>query len=100
MKQALLALILFSRTRLNAAPVAAAQSRQVKKTKLLLAIAIEQFRYDYTERFRDQYTGGLARLLTEGAIYIDAHQNHFPTVTPPASPLCFQVLFLSFAHRC
>jgi predicted AlkP superfamily pyrophosphatase or phosphodiesterase len=81
MKQSLLALILFSLTRLNAAPVPAPQAKPVKKPKLVLAIAIDQFRYDYTERFRDQYTGGLARLLTQGAVYIDAHQDHFPTVT-------------------
>ncbi len=57
------------------------QIRTAKKPKLLLVIAIDQFRYDYTTRFRDQYTGGFARLLTQGVVYLDAHQDHFPTVT-------------------
>lgn len=51
------------------------------KPKLLLAIAIDQFRYDYTTRFRDRYDGGLATMLDHGAVFIDAHQDHFPTVT-------------------
>ena len=33
------------------------------KPKLILAIAIDQFRYDYLTRYRSEYTGGLNRLL-------------------------------------
>ncbi|MCU1222763.1 MAG: type phosphodiesterase/nucleotide pyrophosphatase [Edaphobacter sp.] len=54
---------------------------QTPKPKLILAIAVDQFRYDYTTRFRARYTSGLARMLTEGAVFVDAHQDHFPTVT-------------------
>jgi len=54
---------------------------QAHKPKLILAIAVDQFRYDYTTRFRARYTSGLARMLTEGAVFVDAHQDHFPTVT-------------------
>ena len=49
--------------------------------RLILAIVVDQFRYDYTTRFRDRYTGGICTLLSEGAVFMDAHQDHFPTVT-------------------
>jgi predicted AlkP superfamily pyrophosphatase or phosphodiesterase len=60
-----------------AAGVFAAQ----KKPKLVLTIVIDQFRYDYLTRFRTEYTGGLARLLNEGAVFTNANYEHFPTVT-------------------
>lgn len=52
-----------------------------KRPKLLLAIVIDQFRYDYLLRFRADYTSGLARLLEHGAVLTDAHLRHIPTVT-------------------
>jgi predicted AlkP superfamily pyrophosphatase or phosphodiesterase len=52
-----------------------------KKPKLLLAVVVDQFRYDYLTRFRADYHGGIARLLERGAVYTDAHYLHFPTVT-------------------
>jgi predicted AlkP superfamily pyrophosphatase or phosphodiesterase len=51
------------------------------KPKLVIAIAIDQFRYDYLTRFRDDYTGGLKRLLDQGADFTNAHYIHVPTVT-------------------
>ncbi|MGD0578969.1 MAG: alkaline phosphatase family protein [Bryobacteraceae bacterium] len=51
------------------------------KPKLVLAVVIDQFRYDYLTRFRADYHAGLARLLNEGAVYTEAHYIHFPTVT-------------------
>jgi hypothetical protein len=95
--RALLVLALLALIGLEAAPVSEVQAKPARKPKLLLAIAIDQFRYDYTTRFRDQYTGGLARLLTQGAVYIDAHQDHFPTVTATGHAACFQAQSLSFA---
>ena len=53
----------------------------VKKPKLVLAIVVDQFRYDYLLRFRDQYHAGLSRLLEEGAVFTDAHYLHALTVT-------------------
>src|SRR6185503_10302673 len=44
----------------------AAPAIPTPKPKLILAIAIDQFRYDYLTRFRSEYTGGLNRLLTKG----------------------------------
>jgi hypothetical protein len=51
------------------------------KPKLLLVIAVDQFRYDFLIRFRDGYTGGIARLLKDGAVFADARYPQFPTVT-------------------
>jgi predicted AlkP superfamily pyrophosphatase or phosphodiesterase len=52
-----------------------------KKPKLVLAIAIDQFRYDYLTRFRSNYSGGMDRLLRRGAVFTNARYQHFPTVT-------------------
>jgi predicted AlkP superfamily pyrophosphatase or phosphodiesterase len=52
-----------------------------KKPKLVLAIVVDQFRYDYLTRFRSEYNGGLARLLTRGAVFTNARYIHVPAVT-------------------
>ncbi len=59
------------------------QSREKpgRELRLVLFIAIDQFRYDYLTRFRDEYTGGLDRLLRNGANYVNANLEHYPTVT-------------------
>src|SRR5271154_5165564 len=54
---------------------------QPKRPKLLVAIVIDQFRYDYLLRFRSDYHSGLARLLEHGAVFTDAHYIHAATVT-------------------
>lgn len=52
-----------------------------KKPKLVLAVVIDQFRYDYLNRFRKYYSAGFVRLFEHGAVFTDAHHEHFPTVT-------------------
>jgi predicted AlkP superfamily pyrophosphatase or phosphodiesterase len=52
-----------------------------RKPKLVLALLIDQFRYDYLTRFRQDYHGGLARMLDRGAVFTNANYIHFPTVT-------------------
>ncbi len=52
-----------------------------KKPKLVVAIVIDQFRYDYLTRFRAEYHAGFERLLTQGAVFTNARYIHFPTVT-------------------
>ena len=59
-------------------PVAASSSL---RPKLVLALTIDQFRYDYLTRFRSEYSGGLRRLLDRGAVFTRARYQHFPTVT-------------------
>jgi predicted AlkP superfamily pyrophosphatase or phosphodiesterase len=51
------------------------------KPKLIVALVIDQFRYDYLVRFRADYHYGLARLLEQGAVFTNAHHEFFPTVT-------------------
>jgi predicted AlkP superfamily pyrophosphatase or phosphodiesterase len=54
---------------------------QSPKPKLVVAIVVDQFRYDYLTRFRAGYNGGLEELLTKGAVFTNARYIHFPTVT-------------------
>ena len=51
------------------------------KPKLVVAIVIDQFRYDYLTRFRSEYNAGFVRLLEHGAVFTNARFEHFPTVT-------------------
>ncbi|MBI3473691.1 MAG: alkaline phosphatase family protein [Candidatus Solibacter usitatus] len=60
---------------------AAAPALAAPKPKLVVALTIDQFRYDYLVRFRGDYTAGLDRLLTKGAVFTNAHYDHFPSVT-------------------
>lgn len=60
-------------------PAPAAQRPQ--GIKLVLLIALDQFRYDYLTRFRADYKDGFDRLLTRGAVFTDANLEHYPTVT-------------------
>jgi hypothetical protein len=55
--------------------------RPPARPKLIVALAIDQFRYDYLTRFRGDYHYGLARLLEQGAVFTNAHHEFFPTVT-------------------
>ncbi|MBV9669585.1 MAG: alkaline phosphatase family protein, partial [Acidobacteriales bacterium] len=51
------------------------------KPKLVVAIIVDQFRYDYLTRFRSEYHGGLDQLLTHGADFTNAFYAQVPTVT-------------------
>jgi len=66
---------------LFAAVLPVAVARAAEKPKLIVAIAVDQFRYDYLTRFRSEYKEGLDRLLTRGAVFTNARYEHFPTVT-------------------
>jgi len=52
-----------------------------KKPKLILAVVVDQFRYDYLTRFRSGYTSGFKRILEQGAVFENAHYIHSFTVT-------------------
>lgn len=71
MKKALLCLLAV------ACPAPAAPA----KPKLILAVVIDQFRYDYLTRFRSEYRGGLLRLLQQGAVFTNANYVHVPAIT-------------------
>jgi hypothetical protein len=42
---------------------------------------VDQFRYDYLTRFQADFTGGLKRLLDQGAVFTNANYDSAPTVT-------------------
>lgn len=55
-----------------------------KRPRLVLLIAVDQFRYDYLERFGDLFAAnGLKRMLREGASWTQANYDHTPTYTAP-----------------
>src|ERR1700680_3283849 len=59
-----------------------AQRLATNKPKLVLVIVVDQFRYDYLERFGDLFvSGGFKRLMTEGALFTSANYDYVPTYT-------------------
>lgn len=62
-----------------AAPLAA----QRGGPPLVVVITADQLIPDYLERYRAQFTGGLARLLDEGAWFTQAYHDHGITETAP-----------------
>ena len=65
-------------------PTAASTSgSEDSRPRLLVLLAVDQARYDYLERFCPVLSGGLKRLVTEGVVFSDGHQNHAFTSTGP-----------------
>jgi len=58
-----------------------ASAHAATRTKLVVAIIVDQFRYDYLTRFDGDYHDGLRKLHDSGAYFTDGHEAHFPTVT-------------------
>ncbi len=55
-----------------------------KRPRLVLLIAVDQFRYDYLERFGDLFgPDGFRRLLRDGASWTQSNYDHMPTYTAP-----------------
>jgi predicted AlkP superfamily pyrophosphatase or phosphodiesterase len=71
------------------APLARAQSnspagkpsKAPPRPKLVVLLVVDQMRADYLERFRGQWTGGLKRLVREGAWFRDAAYPYAATQT-------------------
>jgi predicted AlkP superfamily pyrophosphatase or phosphodiesterase len=50
----------------------------------VLLIVVDQFRYDYLQRFGDLFVeGGIKRLMRDGASWTEANYDHTPTYTAP-----------------
>jgi hypothetical protein len=64
-----------------AAPDSLAAAAAPVRPRLILLIAVDQFRYDYLARFRADLGGGLDHLLRQGAVFTNASLEHYPTVT-------------------
>jgi predicted AlkP superfamily pyrophosphatase or phosphodiesterase len=57
---------------------------RAKRPRLVLLIVIDQFRYDYLERFGDLFgPNGLKRLMRDGASWTQSNYDHIPTYTAP-----------------
>ncbi|HEY4425190.1 MAG TPA: alkaline phosphatase family protein [Pyrinomonadaceae bacterium] len=55
-----------------------------KRPKLVLLIVVDQFRYDYLERFGDLFgPDGFRRLIRDGASWAQSNYDHMPTYTAP-----------------
>ncbi|MEO5799377.1 MAG: alkaline phosphatase family protein [Gemmatimonadales bacterium] len=73
---------------LAATPPLVAQGKAPKPTspkpiRLVVAIAIDQMRPDYLDRFRGDFRGGLAMLLRDGVFFRNGEQDHGVTETAP-----------------
>jgi predicted AlkP superfamily pyrophosphatase or phosphodiesterase len=58
-------------------------SRPADPPALVVVLTIDQFMPAYFDRWRDQLTGGLGRLVTEGAVFTQAFHDHAITETAP-----------------
>ena len=59
-------------------------AQRPKRPRLVLLIVVDQFRYDYLERFGDLFgPNGLRRLLRDGASWTQSNYDHMPTYTAP-----------------
>src|SRR5580692_10754960 len=69
------------------APSAEAQARKTVGTKtagrpkLVVMLVVDQMRADYVDKFQGQWTGGLKRLVEEGAWFRDAAYPYAATET-------------------
>ena len=66
---------------LMAAPSPARSATQGEPPRLIVLVAVDQGRYDYLPRFADQFTGGFKTLMDGGAVFTNAHLDHYPSVT-------------------
>lgn len=66
-----------------AAGVASPAQAPRPRPKLVVFIAVDQFRADYLSRFDRQFTGGFRRLLDQGVVYLHGEQDHAITETAP-----------------
>ncbi|HTL97052.1 MAG TPA: alkaline phosphatase family protein [Gemmatimonadaceae bacterium] len=69
---------------LFASPLATQRAAPAQRhPSLVVLVAIDQMRADYLDRFGAQFTGGLARLRRDGAVYMGGLQDHATTETAP-----------------
>ncbi len=67
-----------------AQPSSTQSGQRAKRPRLVLLIAVDQFRYDYLERFEDLYgPNGFRRLMRDGASWTQSNYDHMPTYTAP-----------------
>lgn len=58
--------------------------------KLVVVIVVDQFRYDFIERFKSSFgSGGFRRLIDRGALFTNANYTYAPTYTAPGHAAIF-----------
>jgi len=60
---------------------AASAAKSADRPKLVVLLVVDQMRADYVDKFRFQWTGGLKRLVAEGAWFRDAAYPYADTET-------------------
>src|SRR5712691_9593730 len=68
-------------TQAQAAAPAPRAAKTPAKPKLVVLLVVDQMRADYVEKFLPQWTGGLKRLVEEGAWFRDAAYPYAATET-------------------
>lgn len=67
-----------------------ASAPAARRPKLIVGITVDQMRYDYIERYWNDYgTGGFKRLVNDGFFARNLHYNYAPTVTGPGHAAIF-----------
>jgi predicted AlkP superfamily pyrophosphatase or phosphodiesterase len=63
------------------APPKPVPARAAEKPRLVVVVVVDQMRADYVHRYGGRWTGGLRRLLDQGAVFQQAAYPHLATVT-------------------
>lgn len=66
-----------------AAPQSTPAPGTAARPRLLLFVSVDQMRSDYLDRFASLYTGGLRRVLDQGAFFANARYRHANNETGP-----------------
>jgi predicted AlkP superfamily pyrophosphatase or phosphodiesterase len=64
-------------------PAAVPAGRTAERPALIVLVTVDQLRPDYIDAWRDQMTGGLRRLATEGVFFARGVHDHALTETAP-----------------
>jgi predicted AlkP superfamily pyrophosphatase or phosphodiesterase len=67
----------------SAAPERSPDTSAPSRPRLVLALSIDQMRYDYLVRFAPLFKGGFKALLDKGAVFTSARYRHACTETGP-----------------
>jgi predicted AlkP superfamily pyrophosphatase or phosphodiesterase len=66
-----------------AAPLGAQDATPPRPPKLVVLITVDQLLPEYFTRYESRLTGGLGRMWRNGAVFLDAYQDHAVTETAP-----------------
>ncbi|MGH7494378.1 MAG: alkaline phosphatase family protein [bacterium] len=60
-----------------------AARRKPSAPRFVIVLVIDQFRFDYSQRFAGYWQGGIGKLLREGAVFSNVHHEHAITECAP-----------------